>query len=321
MMNLFERIKRIFFKEKTKALPSEATDIQKIVLLATRERDSKKVLEILTNHASFMKSSDIIQIISHLPMKDRIEAIRISNKYITPYDLAELSVKKLNYEGKIQILQEFDNRLDLEDIYQLFNSITPDQRFNALQKCIDRFDSFGIAEIIDRYIPLYERLDALNMYRYNLDGSAKAAIIQNMDDDRKITALKTYAKEINKTDLEDIVCNTKEDKIPDVLNVVYNYLSAQQIADIIRYNVSEKRKLEMLYKCCYKLDSAIISDLIKFTVPKESREEALVALQNRMDKTNVGEVFQFCTKSLSVFKKIQHNLDPEDVEYFKNNIE
>lgn len=321
MMNLFERIKRIFFKEKTKALPSEATDIQKIVLLATRERDSKKVLEILTNHASFMKSSDIIQIISHLPMKDRIEAIRISNKYITPYDLAELSVKKLNYEGKIQILQEFDNRLDLEDIYQLFNSITPDQRFNALQKCIDRFDSFGIAEIIDRYIPLYERLDALNMYRYNLDGSAKAAIIQNMDDDRKITALKTYAKEINKTDLEDIVCNTREDKIPDVLNVVYNYLSAQQIADIIRYNVSEKRKLEMLYKCCYKLDSAIISDLIKFTVPKESREEALVALQNRMDKTNVGEVFQFCTKSLSVFKKIQHNLDPEDVEYFKNNIE
>ena len=77
----------------------------------------------------------------------------------------------------------------------------------------------------------------------------------------------------------------------------------------------------MLYKCCYKLDSAIISDLIKFTVPQESREEALIALQNRMDKTNVGEVFQFCTKSLSVFQKIQHNLDPEDVEYFKNNIE
>ena len=83
-MNLFERIKRIFFKSKVKALPSESTDIQKIVLLATRERDSKKVLEILTNHSQFMKSSDIIQIISHLPMKNRIEAIRISNKYITP---------------------------------------------------------------------------------------------------------------------------------------------------------------------------------------------------------------------------------------------
>lgn len=321
MMNLFERIKRIFFKSKVKALPSESTNIQKIVLLATRERDTKKVLEILTNHSQFMKSSDIIQIISHLPMKNRIEAIRISNKYITPYDLAELSVKKLNYEGKIQILQEFENRLDLEDIYQLFNSITPDQRFNALKKCADRFDPVGMAEIIDRYIPLYERLDALNMYRNSLDGSAKAAIIQNLDDNRKVSALKTYAKEINKTDLEDIVCNTREDKIPDVLNVVYNYLSAGQIADIIRYNVSEKRKLEMLYKCCYKLDSAIISDLIKFTVPQESREEALIALQNRMDKTNVGEVFQFCTKSLSVFQKIQHNLDPEDVEYFKNNIE
>lgn len=321
MMNLFERIKRIFFKSKVKALPEESTEIQKIVLLATRERDSKKVLEILTNHAQFMKSSDIIQIISHLPIKDRVEAIRISNKYITPYDLAELSIKKLNYEGKIQVLKEFENRLDLEDIYQLFNSITPDQRFNALKKCADRFDSFGMAEIIDRYIPLYERLDALNLYRYDLDGSAKAKVIQNLDDDRKIIALKKYAKEINKTDLEDIICNAKEDKIPDVLSVACNYLSAQQIADIIRYNVSEERKLEMLYKCCYKLDSALISDLIKFTVPQESREEALIALQNRMDKTNVGEVFQFCTRSLSVFKKIQHNLDAEDIEYFKKNIE
>lgn len=321
MMNLFERIKRIFFKSSVKALPEETSDIQKIVLLATRERDSKKVLEILTNHAEFMKSSDIVQIISHLPMKDRVEAIRISNKYITPYDLAELSVKKLNYEGKIQVLHEFEYRLDLEDIYQLFNSITPDQRLNALKKCVDRFDLFGIAEIIDRYIPLYERLDALNLYHSKLDGFAKATIIQNIDDDRKIIALKKYAKEINKTDLEDIICSTSSEKVPDILNVVYNYLSGQQIADIISYNVPENRKLEMLYKCCNELDSAIISDLIKFTIPEESREEALVALQNRMDKTNVGEVFQFCTRSLSVFKKIQHNLDSEDIEYFKNNIE
>lgn len=319
-MNLFERIKRIFIKEKIKAISDESTDIHKIVLLATREHDAQKVLEILTNHVSFMKSSDIIQIISHLPMKNRVEAIKISNKYITPYDLAELSIKKLNYEGKIEILQKFENRLDLEDIYQLFNSITPDQRFNALKKCVDRFDSYGIAEIIDRYIPLYERLDALNMYRSRLDGAAKASIIQNIDDDRKIIALKTYAKEINRTDLEDIVCSAKIDKVPDILDVTHNYLSAQQIADVIRYNVSEERKLEMLYKCCYKLDSAIISDLIKFTVPQESREEALIALQNRMDKTNVGEVFQFCTRSLSVFQKIKHNLDSEDVEYFKNNL-
>ena len=64
-----------FFKSKVKALPSESTDIQKIVCLATRERDSKKVLEILTNHSQFMKSSDIIQIISHLPMKIELKLL------------------------------------------------------------------------------------------------------------------------------------------------------------------------------------------------------------------------------------------------------
>lgn len=319
-MNLFERIKKIFFKEKVKALPSETTNIQKIVLLATHEREPKNVLEILKNHASSMQSSDIIQIISHLPMKNRIEAIEVANKYITPYDLADLALKKLNYVGKIEILQKFQHRLDLEDIYQLFNSIPPDQRLDALEKCIDRFDSFDIAEIIKKYIPLYERLDALNIYRERLDGFSKASIIQQMDTDRKILALKNYITELNRTDIEDIVCDTEEDRIPDVLDVTYHYLSAEQIADIIKYSVPEKRRLEMLYKCCYKLNSALISDLIKFSIPEESREEALVALQNRMEKTNVGEVFQYCTRSLSVLKKIQHNLNPEDIEYFENNI-
>ncbi|MGN1330961.1 MAG: hypothetical protein ACI4VN_06520 [Clostridia bacterium] len=319
-MNFFEKIKRIFIKDKVKALPSESTDISKIVLLATRERDPENVLDILHNHAYAMKSSDIVQIIGHMPMKSRMSAIIVSNKYITPYDLAEFALKKLDYLGKIDVLEKFQYRLDLEDIYQLFNSLPPDQRLNALRKCSDRFDSFGIAEVIKNYVPLYERLDALNIYRLKLDGFSKATIIRKLDGEGKVKALELYAKEINQNDLEDIVCETESDKMPDVLNMAYHYLSCNQIADIIKYNIPITRKLEMLYKCCYKLDSATISDLIKFSIPEESREEALIALQNRMDKTNVGEVLQFCTKSLKVLKKVQHNLYPEDVEYFKNSI-
>ncbi len=316
-MNLFERIKRIFFKEKIKVLPSEAMDIQKIVLYAIREKNPENVLEILRNNSFSMKSSDIIQIIGHLPMKYRIEGIEISNRYITPYDLSELALKKLDYTGKIDILEKFQFRLDFDDINKLFNAIPPDQRSNALKKCIDRFDSFAIADVIKNYIPLYERLDALNMYRSKLDKFSKATIIESLDSDKKILALELYAKELSQKDLADIVCRTENNRMADVLNVVYQYLSCNQIAEIIQYYIPEKRKLEMLYKSCYKLDSAVISDLIKFSIPEESREEALIALQNRMKKTNVGEVLQFCTKSMNVFKKVQHNLDLEDVEYFK----
>lgn len=319
-MNFFEKIKRIFIKDKVKALPVESTDISKIVLLATREHDSEKVLEVLRIHACEMKSSDIIQIIGGMPKQFRRQGIAIANKYIAPYDLTELALKKLDYVGKMEILERYQHRLGLQDIYQLFDSIPPDQRLNALKQCSARFDSYGLSEVIKNYVPLYERLEALNIYHTKLDGFSKASIIRKLDGEGKIKALELYAKEIAPNDLKVIVYETDNENLPDVLNMAYHYLSCNQIADIIRDNVPEKRKLEMLYKCCYKLDSATISDLIKFSIHEEERDEALVALQNRMNKVNVGEVLQFCAKSLKVLKKVQHNLYPEDVEYFKNKL-
>lgn len=319
-MKLFEKIKSIFFKNKVKALPEASIETEKVVLLAVKEREPEKVLDILRTYCFEMNSNSIVHIIAHLPMKRRVEGIEIAQKYITPYDLSDLALRKLDYNGKICVLEKFQNRLDLEDMYQLFNNIPPDQRVRALKKCVDRFDSFALSEIIKKYMPLYDRLDCLNLYHTRLDGSSKANIIKELDADRKFTALSKYQKELNKTDLYDIVCSTETDRIPDVLNVVYNSLTSKQISDIIQYYVPEKRKLETLYKCCYRLDSSTISDLIKYTVPEEQKEEALISLQNRIKSNNIGEILQFCVKSANALKKVQHNLDSEDVEYFENTI-
>lgn len=317
-MNFFERIKRIFFKEKTQALP-ERINIDKIILYAKREKDPKRALNILQNYCDKMQSSEISQIISNLPINERVNGIDVAHKYLTPYDLYDIALKKLNYLGKIEVLEKFQYRLDLEDIYGLFNNLPPDQRTNALDKCIDRFDAYSLSEVIEKYIPLYERLDCLNLYHERLDGFSKASIISNLDSDRKIIALEKYGKELNKTDLNDIVCKTETNRIIDVLNIVYNELTSKQIADIIQYYIPEKQKLETLYKCCYKLDSSTISDLIKFAIPEEQKEEALVSLQNRIKSNNIGEIIQFCIKGKQILEKVKNNLDPEDLEYFKNN--
>ena len=60
--------------------------------------------------------------------------------------------------------------------------------------------------------------------------------------------------------------------------------------------------------------------MIKYTVPEEQKEEALISLQNRIKSNNIGEILQFCVKSANALKKVQHNLDSEDVEYFENTI-
>lgn len=316
-MNLFEKIKRIFFKHKVPSLP-EQTDTIRTMWIIKEEKDSNKQLDILRNNYQELSSSELTEIITNLPLNRRIEAIEIAQKYLTPYDLFDISLKKLDYQGKITILEKFQYRLDLEDIFALFNVLPPDERQNALKKCIDRFDSFGISEIIRKYIPLSERLDCLNTYHEKLDSPSKASIISTLDPERKIRALRQYETELNKTDLNDIVCETETAKISAVFDVVYNSLSQQQIADIIQYYIPENQKLSALYKCCDKLNSATISDIIKFSIPEEQKEEALVSLQNRIKSNNIGEIIQFCIKGKSILEKVKGNLYPEDIEYFSN---
>ena len=149
---------------------------------------------------------------------------------------------------------------------------------------------------------------------------SKASIIEVLDSDRKIEALKKYVKEISKLDLMDIVCETETSRIPELLEIVYDKLSSKQIMDIIQYYVPDEKKLETMYKCCSNLDSATISDLIKYVIPEDQKEEALIAMQNRIKSNNIGDILQFCVKSVKALKKVQHNLDPEDVEYFKKNL-
>ncbi len=317
-MNFLEKLKRIFFKNKFKYLTS-GTDTEKIILLAKKEKNPEKVLSILENNIQDLSSSEISQIIINLPISTRTEAIKIAQKYITPYDLYDISLKKLDYKGKLEVLEKFQHRLDLEDIFGLFNNLPPDQRKTALDVCIDRFDSFGIAEIITKYIPLYEKLDCLEKYQEKLDSFSKATIISSLDTERKIKALRQYEKELNKTDLKDILYETETNKISEVFDIIYNSLTPNQIEDIIQYHIPENQKLTALYKTCNKLNSATISDIIKFSIPESQKEEALVTLQYRIKSNNIGEIIQFCIKSKNILAKVQNNLDPEDLEYFNNN--
>ena len=319
-MKFFERIKKFFFSKHIKTLPSEGLEIDKIVLLAVDEREPEKVMDVLRNRGADIMSESIVHIISHLPLDRRLEAIELCADYIDPYDLSDLALKKLDYNGKIAILEKFQDSFDLEDLYKLFGNIPPDQRATALSRCIDRLDSLGISDVIKNYVPLYDRLDCLNKYCDKLDGFSKARVIEGLDSARKVVALKTYVGEINKTDLYDIVCGTETGSICDVLDVAYQNMTSKQIMDVIQYYVPDEKKLETMYKCCNNMDSATISDLIKFVIPDNQKEEALIAMQNRINVNNVGDILQFCVKTVSALKKVQHNLDPEDVEFFKNKL-
>lgn len=317
-MNFFEKIKQIFFKNKTKYL-SSTIDTEKIINTIKKENDTDKKLDILKNNCQNLSSAEITEIITKLPINKRVEGIEIAQKYITPYDLYDISVKKLDYNGKLQILEKFQNKLDLEDIFELFSNLPPDQRTNALKKCIDRFDSFGISEIIKKYIPLYEKLDCLNLYKEKLNSSSKAAIISVLDTERKITALRQYENELNKTDLNDILCETETNKTTEIFNIIYNNLLPSQIENIIQNYIPEKEKLNALYTSCNKLNSATITDIIKYYIPENQKEEALITLQNRIKSNNIGEIIQLCIKNKNIINKLKNNIYPEDIEYFNNN--
>ena len=84
--------------------------------------NNAKQLNILRNYCYTLSSSEITQIINSLPQNKKIEGIEIAQKYITPYDLYDIALKNLDYKGKIQVLEKFPYRLDLEDIFGLFNS-------------------------------------------------------------------------------------------------------------------------------------------------------------------------------------------------------
>ena len=117
-MKLFEKIKSIFFKNKVKALPEASIETEKVVLLAVKERDPEKVLDILRTYCFEMNSNSIVHIIAHLPMKRRVEGIEIAQKYITPYDLSDLALRKLDYNGKISDIYCYSIKISVNGFFR-----------------------------------------------------------------------------------------------------------------------------------------------------------------------------------------------------------
>ncbi len=316
-MKLLEWIKSLFKKDDVKYLGTAYDN--RYVSKSRYYSDPDGLIGYLRQNCANMTSGEITESIEKLPESRKIEAVELAQKYLTPYDLSDIAINGLDQDGKIEALDKFQNRLDLEDIYKIFDNITPDKRMYTLKKCVDRFESLALAELIDKYIPLYERLDALTLYHDRLDDQGKALIIKALDPDRKIIALKEYGKALNRTDLNEIICNTEEEKVFSVLSVVYNDITSSQIEEIITLYIPEEQKLAALYMCCNRLNSSEISDIIKFAIPENQKEEALVSLQNRLRSNNIGEIFQFYIKSAKALKKLEGNLDKEDLEFFNKN--
>ncbi|MBR3152558.1 MAG: hypothetical protein IKF52_03010 [Clostridia bacterium] len=314
-MNFFARIKNIFFKKKMKRLVA-GPDPDKTAQIALKERNPDKILEILNNSSYILTSEEITTLISRLPIKRRVEGMKIAKNYLMPYNLFELINYKLDNLSKVEALSEFQDDIDLYEIYEIFNNMAPDRRVAALEKCIDRFDPSSLGELIEVYIPISERGDMLYKYDSLIDPFSKAAIIMKMIPDESIEALKKYCTEINSSNICYIISSLPSTHVEGALRVSYNQLNSNQIRNIIMYNVPEKQRLNLLEICSDKLDIAARTDIIRYGIPEKEIENAVTTLADYLDKEHVSGIVEDLKISAKFLKVLNEKfgLKEEDVK-------
>ncbi len=317
-MKIIDIIKSFLNKIKLKRLP-EATNSDNVILLIKKEKNPEKIKDILGNYMLYLTSYEIIDIISKLPINDRIETLLKYRKYITPYDLSDFIVKKLDTNRKMIALKEFQMQLDLYDIYNIFDNISPDRREEALDSIIDRFDSYAVSDIIKKYIPFKQRKNLLYKYEDIIDSISKASIILQMPVKDKLEATEKYINEISKINLLEIVTSFPEKNISEATIKFAQKLSMTQISDIIIYNIPEDNRKDTLIKVSEYLNSSIISDIIKYCLKNEERREVLIELKEKLDEKNIAEIVQYFLKDdIELINILKDKMYTEDVMYFKN---
>ena len=103
MFSVFEKIKN-FFKSKHMKRIAESSDTSKLFWLIKKEKDIGKIQCMLSNYVTVLSSDEILEIISKMPVKNRLNMLSSYKRYITPYDLSEFIVKKLDTDWKIKAL-------------------------------------------------------------------------------------------------------------------------------------------------------------------------------------------------------------------------
>ena len=314
---LVEKIKNFFKKLHLKRI-AESTDTNKIVWLIKKEKDIDKIQSMLSNYATVLTSSEIIGIIEKLPVVNRLDLLISYKKFITPYDLCEFIVKRLDTDRKIKALKEFREQLDLFDIFKVFENISPDRRQDALEVIIDRLDSCNLSEIIIRYIPFAERKEVLFKYEDSLDIISKVEIIKKMPSNDIVEAIEKYENILSKNNIMEILDAIPASKISKALKISKDKLLSSQIADIIIYKALEKDRLELLIDCADEMNPASITDVIKDSLSNEDKKSALLKLQDKLDEKHIAEVIQYYLKDdREIIELLQDKMYEEDVQYFK----
>lgn len=317
MFSVFEKIKN-FFKSKHMKRIAESSDTSKLFWLIKKEKDIGKIQCMLSNYVTVLSSDEILEIISKMPVKNRLDMLSSYKRYITPYDLSEFIVKKLDTDWKIKALNEFKDILDIFDIYKIFENISPDKRIEALDVIVDRLDSSNLADMIKKYVPYSQRKEAILKYDNHLDVFSKVGIIKKMPSNDIAEVLEKYKDILSSSNILEILDKVPSSKIEKVINVVKDKLTSSSLADIITYKALEKDRLNLLLECSDYIEPAMTADIIKNALDNENRKIAILHLKDKLDEKLIGEIVQYYLKDdKELIEQLKNNMYEEDYNYLK----
>lgn len=317
MFSVFEKIKN-FFKSKHMKRIAESSDTSRLFWLIKKEKDIGKIQCMLSNYVTVLSSDEILEIISKIPVKNRLDMLSSYKRYITPYDLSEFIVKKLDTDWKIKALNEFKDILDIFDIYKIFENISPDKRIEALDVIVDRLDSSNLADMIKKYVPYSQRKEAILKYDDQLDVFSKVGIIKKMPSNDIAEVLEKYKDILSSSNILEILDKVPSSKIEKVINVVKDKLTSSSLADIITYKALEKDRLNLLLECSDYIEPAMIADIIKNALDNENRKIAILHLKDKLDEKLIGEIVQYYLKDdKELIEQLKNNMYEEDYNYLK----
>lgn len=317
MFLFIEKIKN-FFKSKHMNRIAESSDTSRLFWLIKKEKDIGNIQSMLSNYVTVLSSDEIIEIISRMPVRDRLYMATTYKKYITPYDLSEFIIKRLDTDWKIKALKEFKDVLDIFDIYKILENISPDKRIEAIDTIIDRLDSSNLSEMITKYVPFSERKEALLKYNDILDLFSKISIIKKMPSNDIVEVLEKYKDSLSSSNILEIIDKVPSSKVEKVLNVVKDRLAGSMLAEIITYKALEKDRLNLLLECSEYMDSAEIADAIKNALDGENRKFAITNLKDKLDEKHIGEIIQYYLKDdKELIEQLKDNMYEEDYNYLR----
>lgn len=316
-MKLFEKIKDFFRRFTRKQLPA-GSEVNPSVLAIKAEKNIDTIEAMMPECVQMLTSSEIVELIAKFPIKRRFFMLDTYRKYITPYELSSFIARKLDQESRLNALQAFQYSLDLPDILNILDNVSPDRRVEALDRIIDRLDAYSLSEVIKNYIPLVDRKDIMIKYEDILDQFSKASIVEKLQPDDILDVIEKYKNDFTKTILFDVVRSLPENKIAVGLGMCQDRLTDSQVAEIIMYSIPEKQRLKSLFEVADRLKSATIADIIRCSLSERDKKLAVLRLKYNMEDEHIAEIVQnHMSTDTEMIEKLKDKMLLEDLVYFR----